>query len=136
MKLKVAIVLAGAILAGCGSSHAISPVSPGAARGLAFTRMSGNDRLIALRPASLAKGTKIYRPRLVLIEAPDTVFSAYPTDIISSTSDDLAVRINGRIEHFPAKSTHVTYDAQVQELYVPPGVPTPANPGTLVETIR
>jgi hypothetical protein len=136
MKLQIAFVLMGTMMVGCGTSHALSPASPKAARALAFTRMDAGERLIALRPTSLPKGTKIYRPRLVLIETPATVFSAYPTDIVSSTSEDLAVRINGHIEHFPPKTTHVTYDAQVQEIYVPPGIPVPANAGTLVDTVR
>ncbi len=88
------------------------------------------------RPTNLAPGTRVYRPEVVMVEAPGENFVVAPGAVLKSTPTTITIDTPTGPRTFSLATTKVTYDAQVQELYVPPGHDAPKGAGRLVDIIR
>lgn len=101
-----------------------------------LSAMSPLERLRAKRPPNLPAGTQVYHPPVVEIEAPGETVVVSPDAVVATTATHITVRTISGLRTFSLATSKVTYNAEVQELYVPPGHAAPKNAGPLVETIR
>jgi hypothetical protein len=73
---------------------------------------------------------------VILIEAPGEAYVVAPEKVIKTTATDITADVGDGPRSFSHSKYKVTYDAQVQELYVPPGHNAPKGAGRLVDVIR
>lgn len=97
-------------------------VTPRSAQILRTIRMSESERLVRFRP-QLPAGTKIYRPTMALITAPDGMTFVPKDDVISQSGTAVVVRINGSVKTIAHGS--VSFRNDISETYVPPNIPVP-----------
>jgi hypothetical protein len=126
-------------LSGCGGGSTVNTVnksSPRLSDARQLAAMTPFERLRMNRPANLVPGTRVYHPVSVQLQTPTETLVVDPESVLGATNSAITVKVDGKPRVFSLATTKVTYGAQVQELFVPPGKPVPQNAGPLVETIR
>ena len=118
----VVVTLLAAALGGCsGGVSGSAPHAPSAenVQILRSIHRTPSEQLRALRPSRLPSGTRIYRPRMALLQAPGETALLPIGDVLSVSGGTVTVRMDGQRRVFSAAT--VTYTDQMQETIVKPG---------------